>query len=184
MVCGFDLLIDCKNKLLELKKEDTNWVPTNWADYMDPDVMTMLLGDAICDIEEEKYQKACQHALKSPYEARTNDEDEEGGEASSDDDKGSNNKSDSSSDNNISDNGDDEDDNNRDSETNNSEDYDSQYSGNYQGEPPSDREDENVGLFYEDHFDDDVDYYDGHIKDDAEGEAEPIDMENGAENEE
>ncbi|KAL0004789.1 hypothetical protein SO802_012350 [Lithocarpus litseifolius] len=48
-----------------------------------------------------------------------------------------------------------------DSESNNSEDYDSQYSGNDWGEPPSDREDE-----------------------DDDAEAEPIDMENGTENEE
>ena len=50
--------------------------------------MAMLLGDTICNIEKEKYWEACQHALKSPYEARTSDE--EGGEASSDDDEGSN----------------------------------------------------------------------------------------------
>ena len=40
--------------------------------------MTMLLGDVICNIEEEKCWEACQHALKSSYEARTSDEDEEG----------------------------------------------------------------------------------------------------------
>ena len=40
--------------------------------------MTMLLGDAICNIEEEKCWEACQHALKSLYEARTSDEDEKG----------------------------------------------------------------------------------------------------------
>ena len=33
--------------------------------------MTTLLGDAICNIEEEECWEACQHALKSPYEART-----------------------------------------------------------------------------------------------------------------
>ena len=42
---------------------------------MDPDAMTMLLGDAICNIEEEECWETCQHALKSPYEARTSDED-------------------------------------------------------------------------------------------------------------
>ncbi|XP_075665391.1 uncharacterized protein LOC142635060 [Castanea sativa] len=52
-------------------------------------------------------------ALKSLYEARTNDEDEEGGEALSDDDEGSNNESDSSGDS-----GDGEDDSNSDSESN------------------------------------------------------------------
>ena len=51
MVPGFELLFDCNNKLPELKKEDINWVPTDWANYMDPDVMTTLLGDAICNIK-------------------------------------------------------------------------------------------------------------------------------------
>ena len=46
---------------------------------MDPDAMTTLLGDAICNLEEKEYWKACQHALKSLYEVRTSDEDEEGG---------------------------------------------------------------------------------------------------------
>ncbi|KAK9998099.1 hypothetical protein SO802_017702 [Lithocarpus litseifolius] len=88
MVPGFEILLDCNNKVLELKKEDTTWVPTNWADYMDPDAMTTLLGDAICNIEEEEYWEACQHALKSPYELRANDEDEEGGATPSDDEDG------------------------------------------------------------------------------------------------
>ena len=66
IMLGFELLFDCNNKLLELKKEDTTWVPTDWADYMDLDAMTTLLGDAICNIEEEEYWEACQHALKSP----------------------------------------------------------------------------------------------------------------------
>ena len=181
MVRGFKLLFDCNNKLLELKKEDINWVPIDWADYMNPNAMTTLLGDAIYNIEEEEYWKACQHALKSPYEARTNDEDEEGGEAPSDSDKGSNSKS-GSSDSSNSDDGDGKDDSNSDSESNKSEDYDSQYSGNDWGEPPSDREDEDVGPFYEDHSDDDVDYYDGDIEDDA--KSEPIDAENDAKSEE
>ena len=47
---------------------------------MDPDAMTTLLGDAICNIEEEDYWEACQHALKSPYEARTTDDEDEEGE--------------------------------------------------------------------------------------------------------
>ena len=122
--------------------------------------MTTLLGDVICNIEEEEYLEACQHAFKSPYEVRTIDEDEEGGEAPSDDDEGSNNKSDSSSDSSSNDNGNSKDDSNSDSESNNSENYDSQYSGNNRCEPLNDREDEDVGPFYEDHSDDDVDYYD------------------------
>ncbi|KAK9988719.1 hypothetical protein SO802_028958 [Lithocarpus litseifolius] len=94
--------------------------------------------------KEEEYWEACQHALKNPYEARTNDEDEEGGEAPSNDDEGSNSKSDSSSDSSSSNNGDSKDDSNSDSESKNSEDYDSQYNGNDWSEPRSDREDEDV----------------------------------------
>ena len=45
------------------------------------------------------------------------------------------------------------------------------------GEPPSDREDEDVGPFYEDYSNDNMDYYDGDIKYDV--EAEPIYMRNG-----
>ena len=72
MMPGFELQFDCNNNQRpKLEKEDTNWVPTDWADYMNPDAMTMLLGDAICYIEEEKYWETCQHALKSLYEART-----------------------------------------------------------------------------------------------------------------
>ena len=55
MVPRFELLFDCNNKLLVLKKEDTNWVLTNWVDYMDLDARSMLLGDVICNIEEEEY---------------------------------------------------------------------------------------------------------------------------------
>ena len=96
MMPGFELLFDCNNKLRELKKEDTTGVPTDLADYMDPNTMTTLLEDAICNTEEEDYWETCQHALKSSYEVRTSDEDEEGGEAPSDDNEDS--KSDSSSD--------------------------------------------------------------------------------------
>ncbi|KAL0010936.1 hypothetical protein SO802_006044 [Lithocarpus litseifolius] len=136
MMPGFELLFDCNNNhLTELKKEDTNWVPTDWADYMDPDAMTKLLGDAICNIEEEKTS------------------DEEWVEAPSDDDEGSNSKSDSSNGSSSSDSGDGEDDSHSDSESNNNEDYDSQYSGNVWGEPPSDREDEDEGLYYDDDVD-------------------------------
>ena len=154
----------------------------NWADYMDLDARSTLLGDVVCNIEEEEYSKACQHALKGPYEGRTSDEDKGGGKAPSDDDEGSNNKNDSSSDSNSSDTRDGEDDNNSYSDSNNSEDYDSQDSGSDWGEPPSDREDEDVGLFYEDHSNNDVDYYHRDIEDDA--KAEPINMENGTESEE
>ena len=42
------------------------------------------------------------------------------------------------------------------------------------GEPPSDRENKDVGYFYEDHFDDDVDYYDRDIEDDVEFEDEDV----------
>ena len=127
MVHGFKLFFDCNNKLPKLKKEDTNWVPTNQANYMDPNAMTTLLGDAICNIEEEEYQETCRHALKSLYQARTNDEDEEGGEPLSDDDERSDSKSGSSSDSSSNDNGDSEDNNNNDSDSdsNSSEDYDS-----------------------------------------------------------
>ena len=55
MVPGFEILLDCNNRVLELKKEDTTWVPTDWADHMDPDAMTKLLGDHICNIEEKEY---------------------------------------------------------------------------------------------------------------------------------
>ena len=48
---------------------------------MDPDAMTTLLGNAICNIDEEEYWEACQHALKSLYEVRISDEDEERGVA-------------------------------------------------------------------------------------------------------
>ena len=144
---------------------------------MDPDAMTMLLGDVICNIGEEEYWEACQHALKSPYEVKTCDE--EGGEAPSDDDEGNNSKSDTSNGNNSSNNGDGEDENHSDSESNNSEDYDSQYSGIDWGELSSDREDEDEGLYYED-YDDDVDYYDGDIEDDAEAEHINIGSDSGS----
>ncbi|KAK9993606.1 hypothetical protein SO802_023309 [Lithocarpus litseifolius] len=148
-------------KLPELKKEDTNWVPIDWANYMDPNAMTTLLGDAICNIEEEEYWEACQHALKSPYETRTDDENEEGGGGKplmtmmtarviivaiaavvTAEIVGT-----------IT---------------------DSQDSGNERGESPTDREDEDVGSFYEDQFNDDVDNYDGDIEDDAEAKDEDI----------
>ena len=109
MVLGFEILLDYNNKVLELKKEDTSWVPTDWANYMNPDAMTTLLGDPICNIEEEEYWEACQHALKSLYELRTNNEDEEGGAAPSDDEDGSEDKSDSCSDSSSSNSGHDDD---------------------------------------------------------------------------
>ena len=128
--------------------------------------MTTLLGDAICNIEVEEYWEACQHALKSPYELRTNDEDEEDGATPSHEDDESDNKSDSGSDNNSNNSGHDDNDNITDSKSNSSEDYDSQYSGNDWGEPPSDREDEDADFYYT-KYDDDVDYYDEDIEDDA-----------------
>ena len=126
MLPGFEILLDCKNKVPELKKEDITWVPTDWTNYMDLDAMTTLLGDAICSIKEEQYWDACQHALKSLYELRANVEEKEGGAAPSNDDEGSDAKSDSSSDNSSSDSGHSDDDSNNDRESNNSEDYDSQ----------------------------------------------------------
>ena len=64
MVPGFEILLDCHNNALELKKEDTVWVSTNCANHMDPDAMTTLLRDHIYNIEEEEYWEACQHTLK------------------------------------------------------------------------------------------------------------------------
>ena len=62
---------------------------------MDLDAMTTLLGDPICNIEEDEYWEACQHTLKCLYELRANEEDEEGGIALNDDEDGSEDKSDS-----------------------------------------------------------------------------------------
>ena len=126
MMLGFELFFDYNNKLPQLKEEGTNWVPTDWADYMDPDAMTTLLGDVIYNIEEE-YWEACQHALKNPYETRTDDKNDEGGEAPSDDGEGSNSKSDNSGGNSSSDSGDSGDNkrNDIDSEKSSSEDYNS-----------------------------------------------------------
>ena len=84
MVPSFEILLDCNNKVPKLKKEDTTWVPTEWADHMDPDAMTMLFGDHIYNIEEEEYWEACKHTLKSLYELRANDGDKEGGTAPND----------------------------------------------------------------------------------------------------
>ena len=155
MMSRFEILLDCNNKVLELKKEDATWVHTDQADFIDPDAITTLIGDVIHNIEEKEYWEACQHVLKSLYELRANDEEA----APSDDDDGSDDKSDSSSNSSSNDSGHDDDDNNGDSESNNSEDYDSQYSGNDQGKPLNDREVEDTDLFYEE-YDDDVDYYD------------------------
>ena len=55
MVPRFELFFDCDNKLPELKEKDTNWIPIDYANYMDLDAMTTLLGDAIFNIEEEEY---------------------------------------------------------------------------------------------------------------------------------
>ena len=128
--------------------------------------MTTLFGDHICNIKEEEYWQACQHTLKSTYELRANDGDGEGGTTLSDDDDGSEDKSDSSSDSRSNDSGHNDDDSNTNSDDNNRI-YDSLYSGDDWGEPPSDREDEDADLFYEE-YDSDVDYYDHDIEDDAE----------------
>ena len=167
MVPGFEILLDCNNRVLELKKEDTTWVPTDWADHMDPDAMTKLLGDHICNIEEKEYQEACQYILKSPYELRTSDGNKEGGINPSNEEDGNEDKSDSSNDSNSSDSGHDDDDNNTDNDDNSSGNYDSPYSGDDQGELPSDREDEDADLFNEE-YDSDVDHYDHNIEDDGE----------------
>ena len=156
MVPGFKILLDC-NKVPELKKEDTTWVPTDQADYMDLDAMTTLFGDHICNIKEKEYWEACQHTLKSTYELRANDGDGEGGTTLSDDDDGSEDKSNSSSDSRSNDSGHNDDDSNTNSDDNNRI-YDSPYSGDDWGEPPSDREDEDADPFYKE-YDDDVDYY-------------------------
>ena len=133
---------------------------------MDPDAMTTLLGDHICNIEEEEYWKASQHTLKSLYELRANDGDKKGETSPSDDEDGSEDKSDSSSDgSSIS--GHEDDNNNTNNDDNSSRSYDSPYSGDDWGEPPSDREDEDADLFYE-KYDSDVDYYDQDIEDDVE----------------
>ena len=119
--------------------------------------MNTFLGDHICNIEEEECQEACQHTLKSPYELKANDGDKEGGTTLSDDEDGSEDKSDSSCDNSSNDSGR-NDDNSSTNSDDNSRSYDSLYSGDDWGEPFSDREDEDVDLFYEE-YDDDVDYY-------------------------
>ena len=62
---------------------------------MDPNAMTTLLGDAICNVENEEYWEASQHALKSLYELKAHNEDKEGGVAPSDDDEGRDDESDS-----------------------------------------------------------------------------------------
>ena len=105
--------------------------------------------------------------MKSPYELRASDGDEEGGTASSDDEDVSEDKSDSSSDNSNNDGRHDDDDSSTNSDDNSSRSYDSPNSGHKWGELPSDREDEDADLFYEE-YDSDVDYYDKYIEDDAE----------------
>ena len=68
---------------------------------MDLDAMTILLGDAIFNIKEEEYCEACQHALKNPYEVRTNDENDERGEALNDYDKGNGSEDNNSDDSKV-----------------------------------------------------------------------------------
>ena len=105
--------------------------------------------------------------MKNPYELKANDGDKEWGTTPSDDEDGSDDKNDSSSDNSSSDSGHDDDDSSTNSDDNNSRSYNSPYSGDDWGEPPSDREDEDADLFYEE-YDSDVDYYDENIEDDVE----------------
>ena len=112
MVLRFKIQFDCNNKIPKLKKEDATWVPTDWADYIDPDAMTTILGDPIYNIEEEEYWEAYQQTLKSPHELRANHEDEERGVAPSDDENEREDKSDSNRDNSRSDSGRDDDDSN------------------------------------------------------------------------
>ena len=128
MVPCFEILLDSNNRVPELKKEDTTWVPTNWADHMDLYAMTTLLGDPICNIEEEEYWEACQHTLKNLYELIASDGDEEGGTTPSDDEDESEDKSDSSNDNNNSNGGHGDDDSNTNNDDNNNKSYDSSYS--------------------------------------------------------
>ena len=133
---------------------------------MDPDAMTKLLGDHIYNIEEEEYWEAYRHTLKSPYELRANDGDEERGTTPNDDEDGSEGKSDTSSDGNSNYRGHDDDDSNTNSDDNNKSYYNS-YNGGDWGEPPSDKEDEDADLFYEE-YDDNVDYHGQDLEDNAE----------------
>ena len=105
--------------------------------------------------------------MKSLYELRANDGNEEEGTTPSDDKDESDDKSDTSIDSSSNDSGHGDDDSSTDSDDNYSRSYDSPYSGDNWGEPPSDKEDEDVDLFYEE-YDSDVDYYDQDIEDDAE----------------
>ena len=68
MLLGVELFLDYNTKLLKEMERNTNWVQIDWANYMDPNVMTTLLGNAIFNIEEEEYWEAYQHALNDPSE--------------------------------------------------------------------------------------------------------------------
>ena len=105
--------------------------------------------------------------MKSPYELEANDGDEEGGTTLGDDEDGSEDKNDSSSDNSSSESGHNDNDNSTNSDDNSNRSYDSLYSGDDWDEPPSEREDEDANLFYEE-YDSDVDYYNQDIEDDTE----------------
>ena len=52
MLLGFELFLDCDINILAQ-------VLTDWANYMDPNAMTTLSGDAIFNKEEEEYWEAC-----------------------------------------------------------------------------------------------------------------------------
>ena len=178
MLPRFELFLDYDIKLPEEQERDTNWALMDWADYMDPDAMTTLLEDAICNLEEEEYQEACQHALKNPYEAGMDNEDDEEGGVPNDDNEGSGSEDSNNDDNKGSDSDDSdesEDSDGRDNSSDDSdnegsdnEDYDIQDNNNDRGETLSDREDEDAGAFYEDNSYDEGDYYDKDIEDDAE----------------
>ena len=68
MLPGVELFLDYNTQLLKEMERNTNWVRIDWANYMDPNVMTTLLGNAIFNLEEEEYWEAYQHALNDPSE--------------------------------------------------------------------------------------------------------------------
>ena len=161
MLLGFELFLDCDIKLPNINERNIDWVLTDWADYMDPDAMTTLLGDAIFSIEEEEYWEACQHALEDPYERRMDDEDDEQGEAPSDDNEDSDSED-----------SDKEDSDSEDSDSGYSEDYNSKDNSNDREGAPCDenrdKEDKDAEAFNEENSYEGVGYYDEDIEDDEE----------------
>ena len=55
MLSGSELFLDYDIKLPKVKEGNIDLVSTDWANYMDLDVMTTLFGDTIFNIEEEEY---------------------------------------------------------------------------------------------------------------------------------